>query len=583
LPAPAVPIFPREEIASFLPDFPDIARGNNLPGARIVPRSLQVSAMLMRRTHRRCLIWVLAACVGAKPAATLLASPPQSPPNGNPRAAAGVAPGPVATLGPPMSPPGDGDPLACLIATEELLIELGGALKLGGVNNPQILLARQRVVEAVALRQLAAAQLLPSLHAGASFDDHNGNLQQSSGNILKVDRNSVYFGLGANAIAAGTVSIPGVFWAGNVSEVAYGALVARQVVEARRFASRAVENEMLRRIGDAYTELLRAEAHRAIARRVLEEARLVEDATTAFAQAGAGREADANRARSERDQREAELLEAQGQVPIASARLAELLDIPPTTLLRAVDDHVVPCQLVPEPVPLSQLLTIAILNRPELQEQRAVIRQALLSLEGARLLPFSPTVIIGLSYGGEGGGSNLVAQPVGTSPFARSEPRFGQFAERLDFDVIAFWTLENLAVGNRARVQLARSRLGTAQLQFLERLNRVRAEVANVHARANARFAQIGVAEGAVQEEMAAFSADLLAVRGGFGRPIELLQSLRLLARGRYAYLDAIVDYNEAEIDLYVALGQPPADTLARPVPLGPPPPAVPPQARGQP
>jgi outer membrane protein TolC len=525
--------------------------------------------MDMRRSCWRTLAWVLAAWVAAD-AAPADAVPPAAPTR-------------VATLGAPVSPRGEGEPLSCLVGTEEMPVDLGAALKLAGVNNPQILLARQRVVEAVALRQYAAVQFLPALHLGASYDDHNGNLQQSTGNILKVDRNSVYFGLGASAVAAGTVTVPGVFWAGNVSEVVYGALIARQTVEARRFASRAVENETLRRVGDTYTELLRAEGRRAIARRVVEEAREVEDVTVAFAQAGQGSEADADRARTEREQREAQLLEAQGQVPIVSARLAELLNLPPTTLLRAVDDQVVPCQVVPDTASLPELLAIAVLNRPELQEQRAIIRQALLALEGSRLLPFSPTVIIGLSYGGEGGGSNLVAEPAGTTPFARSQPRFGLFAERLDFDVIAFWTLENLAVGNRARVQLARSRLGTAQLQFLERLDRVRAEVAGAHARAYARFAQIGTAEEAVREALAAYAADVRAVRGGAGRPIELLDSLRLLARARFAYLDAIADYNEAQIDLYVALGQPPAQTLARPVPTGSPAPATPPREDKQP
>src|SRR4029077_8123682 len=121
--------------------------------------------------------------------------------------------------------------LACLGGSEEVPIDLGSALRLGGVNNPQILLARRRVNEAVPLRQFAAAQILPSLHLGASYDDHNGNLQQSSGNILKVDRNSLYIGAGAHAVAAGTVSIPGVFWAGNISENIYGYLTSRQVVE----------------------------------------------------------------------------------------------------------------------------------------------------------------------------------------------------------------------------------------------------------------------------------------------------------------------------------------------------------------
>lgn len=469
----------------------------------------------------------------------------------------------------------EGAALAARVGAEEAEIDLGNALRLGGVANPRILLARQRVVEAVALRQFAAAQILPSLHLGASYDDHAGNLQQSSGNILRLDRNNVFFGFGANAIAAGTVNIPGVFWMGNPSEGIFGLLTARQLVEARRFASRAVENEMLRQIGITYTELLRAEGRRAVARRLVEEARGVEKITADFTKVGQGKKADLDRATTERQEREAVLLLNQGETLIVSARLAELLNLSPTTRLRAVDDKVVPSQLVPCTKPLPELLAIAVLNRPELQEWQALIRQAMLSLQGAKVLPFSPNLIIGFSYGGEAGGSNLVAEPVGTSNFAKGQPRFGMTAERADFDAIAYWMLENLALGNKARIDFARARLGTTQLRFLEQLNRVRAQVANAYARSHARFAQIALTEEAVLESMKTFAADEEAVRNLKGLPIELLQSLRLLARARFAYLDAIVDYNEAEIDLFVALGQPPPEMLAQPVPTAVPPPVT--------
>jgi outer membrane protein TolC len=461
--------------------------------------------------------------------------------------------------------------LTAMLNTDVQSIELGSALRLAGVTNPQILIARQRVIEALAQRQLAAAQFLPSLHLGSSYDDHAGNLQQSSGNIIKVDRNSVYVGAGANAIAAGTVSIPGVVWNLNVGDTIFNALIARQVVEVRRFTSRAVENDMLRRVAIAYIELLRAEGLYAVARRVVAEAGDVLELSVNFAKVGEGRNADADRARTERSQLQAALMQTQGKLVLASDRLTELLSLPPTTRLRLLDDRVVPCAVVPEPIPLAELLALAVVNRPELDERRAAIRQALLALDQARVLPFSPNVFLGLSYGGEGGGSNLVAQnPAvpGASPFAENAPRFDNLKERLDVDAMVFWALENLAVGNRARILGARSRLGMAQLQFLEQLNRVRAEVANAYARTHARFAQIGAAEEAVRAALATYDADVRAVRGGAGRPIELLASLRLLNRARIAYLNAIVDYNQAQLDLYVALGQPPADTLARTVPL---------------
>src|SRR4051794_18104027 len=52
-------------------------------------------------------------------------------------------------------------------------IDLNSALKLAGVQNPQLMIARQRVVEAAALRQLAAVQFLPSLNFGTNYDNHN--------------------------------------------------------------------------------------------------------------------------------------------------------------------------------------------------------------------------------------------------------------------------------------------------------------------------------------------------------------------------------------------------------------------------
>jgi outer membrane protein TolC len=83
-----------------------------------------------------------------------------------------------------------------------------------------------------------------------------------------------------------------------------------------------------------------------------------------------------------------------------------------------------------------------------------------------------------------------------------------------------------------------------------------------------ARYKQIEINEKAIKSSQSAFKQDLDRTRNGVGLPLEVLDSLRLLARSEYAYLDAIVDYNRAHFELYVSLGQPPADVLARPVPI---------------
>jgi outer membrane protein TolC len=518
--------------------------------------------MSVLKSIRARLAWAVLAA-GVVASATAAAPPdfPMLPPRTGP--AAPATRGPTA-LKPAPAPQAAAAQPGCPAATP---IDLPAALKLAGVENPEILIARTRVVEAAALRQLAAAQILPSLTLGLNYDAHTGPLMQSSGNILKVNRSALYLGAGANAVAAGTVNIPGVVYNLNVSDAIFGALVTRQLVERARLTSLAVRDDVLRRVAVAYAELLSATGRRSIALQTRDEAAEVARVTAAFAAAGEVAQADADRAATERDRRQSDLSEADAEVLIASARLAELLALDRGVRLHAVEDRVVPTPVVPEQIPLSQLLAIALMQRPELAEKRAAVRQALLSLGGAKLLPFSPNVIVGFSAGTFGGGSGLISGPSAPNFGVSPQPRFGDFGPRNDFDAVLYWTLQNLGVGNLALVKAARSRVGLAELDRLQVLNRVRREVADSYVRAHARFAQIAATEAAVRAGARAFRQDFRRIQGGVGRPIELLASLRLLAQSRYDYLNAIVRYNEAQIELYVALGQPPADVLARPVP----------------
>jgi outer membrane protein TolC len=466
-------------------------------------------------------------------------------------------------------------PPPSLLGPEARPIDLATALRLAGVQNPEILLARERVVAAVAERQLAAARLLPTLHAGMNYDDHTGNLQRANGQILKVDRSALYVGLGANAVGAGTVNIPGIVWDANLSEVVFGGLVARQVVRQREFASVAVRNDVLLQVATAYLELLRAEGRRAIALQIRDDAAEVARVTTDWSNNRQGRRSDADRATTELDMRNDLVVQAESDMLTASARLGELLGLDPSVRLVAVDGWAVPAPIVPDPVPLPQLIAIALTQRPELRERQAAIRAALLRLRGAQLLPFSPNLIVGYSDGTFGGGSNLVAagivQADGT---VLRQPRFDSFGGRQDFDVVVYWSLRNLGVGNLALDRLAASNLRSEQLRDVEVLDRVRAEVAAAYARTHARFAQIETNERAIGPALNAFREDYRRTYNNLGLPIETLDSLRLLGTSRFAYLDAIIDYNRAQFELYVALGQPPANCLARPVPadLVPPP-----------
>ncbi len=523
----------------------------------------------MRRNRRA---WLAMACLAAwatgqvSRAAEGPPIPPQAPgPEGGPgpeglpalpeagdRPRPPARPGAVATPIVIPSPPS-------ILPGENREIDLNTALRLAGVENPELNVARQRVLEAVAFRMFAAAQILPTINLGTNYDTHTGVLQQSNGNILSVQRSAVYVGAGANAVAAGSVNIPGVFLGGNIGQGIFAYLTSRQVVFQRQFATLAVRNQVFLQVALAYSELIRAEGIRAVSLQARDEAREVARLTAVYASTGQGRQADADRAASELARREGQVLASEGLILTASAELCRVINLDPSIRLHPTDAYVVPLQIVPDPQPLSELIALGMLRRPELAERRAAIREAFLQLEGAKVLPFSPTALIGFSAGGFGGGSNLV------------NPVFGSMSGRTDTDVIAYWTLQNLGVGNAALIKGARARLGVNRFQEIAVLNRVRAEVAVAYARTHARFAQIGTTEAAVRASQRGFREDYDLTVQQSGRkvlPIELLNNFRLLNDSRREYLDAIVDYNNAQFELYVALGQPPADALARPVPI---------------
>jgi outer membrane protein TolC len=485
--------------------------------------------------------------------------------------------GKPAASGPKKFTPVDrpGPPPATILQPGESPIDLATALRLAGTANPELLLARERLSEATARQQLAAAQLLPNLNVGANVDSHRGVLQQSNGNILQVHRDAMYFGLGANAVAAGTVNIPGLNYNLNICEAWFTYLAARQRVAAVAALSVAEQNDVLLRVSLSYLDLLRAEGRRAVDSRNRTEAAEVARLTADYAEAGQGKKSDADRAAVELRRRDFNVTQAEADLLSASARLAQLLSLDPATRLKAVEGYVVPAPLVPDPVSLPELIAIALMQRPELAARRAEIQAALYELSLAKVLPFSPNVILGFSAGGFGGGSNLISSPEGFvagNGQRITGPRFGNVGGRTDTDAVVYWTLRNLGVGNLADIRGAESRANQSRLRELETVNTVRSEVASAHARVAARLLQIDASEKAVRAASDAYTQDLTRIRGGQGLPLELMDSLRLLGQARADYMDAIIDYNRAQVQLWVSLGRPPADRLARPVPTDMPP-----------
>jgi outer membrane protein TolC len=425
-------------------------------------------------------------------------------------------------------------------------IDLETALRLAEVENPTIAAARAAVTEALAAQLAARVLLLPSLNAGTNFHLHTGNLQRSSGKILNLTEQSLYFGGGARTLAAGSIGIPAVNLVGTLTEAWFEPLAARQRVIGANFGAQATFNDILLDVVLLHLDLLASQA-------ILDAQRLTESQVyqlsvviNDFAITGEGRTADANRAQAEWKLRRAAVQRADEALAVIAARLANRLNLDPAVRLRPVGGPLVPIDLIALDTPTSDLIQYALSRRPDLAARTADVAQAEIHHREEIARPWIPTVWLGYSGGAFGGGSNVVP------------PLLAHFGGRTDFDVRVFWTIMNMGAGNLSLINQRDAQVGEADAHRVAMINQVRKEVTAARADALAARTEIEIARSELSSAENGFREDLDRSRENLGRPIEVLNSLNLLGDARVHLVKALLRYDQAQFRLFVALGSPP-------------------------
>lgn len=445
----------------------------------------------------------------------------------------------------------------------ESLIDLGIALRLAGVENPTINLARESLREAGAEQQAANALLLPTVNLGGNFNLHRGVLQQTSGNILDVDRQSLYLGAGAQAVGTGTVAFPGVRLFAHLGDAAYEPLAARQRVAARSAGAHAVQNDILLDVAAAYLELIGAEERVRLLKQGEADLGEVVRLTAAYAKAGQGRSADANRAAANLQLLARETQVAEEERAVAVARLARLLNLDPAVRLRTPSGAIPTVRLVPPEVTVESLLETALRSRPEMFARSADVGLARVRRRQEAVRPLLPIVSVGFSGGAFGGGGNRAASD------------FGRLDGRTDLDVAAVWNIDGFGLGNRARVRRAEAGIGQAVAALERAKTEVGRQVAEAHAQVQAAVQQVETATAAVSVAEEGFRLETERIKQAPGRPLEVLDSFRQLLDARLEVLQAIVRFDIAQFRLYAATGCTPDAPADAPPPAGPPAPAA--------
>jgi outer membrane protein TolC len=454
----------------------------------------------------------------------------------------------------PARPP---DPKAVApLAIKLTPIDLPYALRLANASNPTIALARERVNEALARQHQAAVLWVPNAFIGGNpdapaflptFYHHDGQVQNAEGAVF-------------NTVKSNFALENGVSLNLSLTDAIFAPRIARQATAAEAARARTVSDNVQLDVALAYLDCLRAFGALAINAETLSRAQEMLRFAESSDRNGLGKTtADANRARTEFENRQRERIDLEGQAAVASARLAQLLLLDPTVDLVPAERAVVPVALVDTDVGLDELIAISLLNRPELAESRALVQQALVQWRANKIRPLLPTLQV--TYY--------------NASFQGGDPGFHNTGYRDDVLAQAGWQLRNGGLGDLFRARESKARFNEANFHVLEVQAQVAADVTVAAKLTLARAQTLMHAQEAVRqaEEMwARLSKAAFGLAAGVRRydPLEPLIAEQQLNDARTRYLDEVISYNRNQFRLYWAMGQPELSALpgAKVVPL---------------
>ena len=421
-------------------------------------------------------------------------------------------------------------------------IDLETVLQLTSGQNPQVAFARERIQEAFAQLDRAEVLWLPSLRAGVNYNKHEGAIQDVAGSVFNTSRGALYSGFGAAVPGAASPGIPGLYANFHLADAIFQPRISERTAASRQSAATAATNDALLEAALAYLELLRAEQDLVIARESHEHTQQLGELTGAYAKTGKGTAADYDRARAELALRTNDVQRGEEAIRVASARLAQQLSLDPLFAFEPREPAIVPIELVSVDIAPGELVARGLAHRPEVSESRHLVGEAVERLRREKFAPLIPSVLLGVSYGGYGGG-------LGSS--------ISNFNNRFDADAVAFWEVRNFGLGERAVRCEAQSRVQQAQWKEIAALDRVAREVIEAHAQVQSRKVQIATAQQGIEAAVASYERNLDRIKNVQGLPIETLQSIQALTQARREYLRTLVAYNEAQFRLHRALGWP--------------------------
>lgn len=411
--------------------------------------------------------------------------------------------------------------------TNRLEIDLPSTLRLAKAQNIDVRLAEEKLSEARARQEMAVSQFFPTITPGIGYRRHDDLIQDVSGHVIEVHKDSYGLGPTINAQL-------------ELGDAIYQRLAARHLVESAGFAAESQQQESLIAAVRGFWALSKAQASLQIQEEAVRLAAQLARQVNEAVQAGIAFKGDALRAEVQTERNRVMLRQMREQQRVASADLVRILHLAPNIVLEPPKADFVPMRIADPEVPLTTLVVQAIAHRSEVRQSQASIAAAKNLRDGAKYGSWIPNLGAQVFLGGLGGG--IAGEP-------------GRFGASEDYQFTVGWRIGPGGLLDDGRIRAADSRWKQARQRDEQILDDIRKEVVTRQTRLQSLSDQLEMLRHA--EELAQQGYSLSTQRKEFavGVVLEQVQAEQDWTRARLDHAHTLADFNLAQFELKWALG----------------------------
>jgi outer membrane protein TolC len=407
---------------------------------------------------------------------------------------------------------------------ELLAIDLPTVLRVANARNLDIEQARQRVEASKGRYESSVEAVFPVIAPSIAYQHLEGVNQNANGSLTAANF--------TNFLPAISVQ-----WILNPGRVVYDIIASKRRMEASELQEHAVTLDTARLAAVQYYDLVLARARLAVARQSVAEAEELVRITKLKVDSGTGLPTDALRAQANLAGFQQDVFLALNQFYQASVALTLTLHLDPMVTLVPKDESIIQTSLVRDDMPIEELLTMAAQYRPDLQAVRTLLKSAEADTGTVMWGNLGPQLQAGYTYGG------LQTSTSSKDYVLHEQQKAGVGASFA------------LGLSTFGLVKTARANEQLASVDVQRQLDQVRAAVISAQQNSLTNAKLIPVASDQLKAAEEALRLAQANLKAGTMLTIDVLQVQAEVDRARLRYVDAVVHYNQAQVNFLAALG----------------------------